>query len=321
VTRHLARVAAALLAIAAAAAILVVAVPELALRALFVYSRRAAGLELRTFELADGPIAYLEGGGGPCVVLLHGFGGSKETWIGVAAALAPHYRVVAFDNRGCGRSTQPEGPYSMQQLADDAAGVLDHLGITSAHIVGASMGGMISQEFALRYPARVRTLTLMCTSCGGPKSFGYQEMVEASSVFASEEDWAAMQTPERIQEGLLTSFTPEFLAKPNAEFQQTVITTMQFPPTITGLRGQNAAILAHDTYDRLPEIKAPTLVMTGADDGLLDPRNSPLLAERIPGAELRMFEGVRHAFNLEAADEVNATLLAFLGKHSAAKAA
>jgi pimeloyl-ACP methyl ester carboxylesterase len=128
-------------------------------------------------------------------------------------------------------------------------------------------------------------------------------------------------SPERMQEAMLTSFTPEFLAKPSEIFQQTTITTMQYPPNITGMKAQNAAILAHDTYDRLPQIKAPTLVMTGRDDGLLDSRNSEQLAERIPGAELRMFERMRHGFNVEAADEVNASLLAFLSKHSAVPAA
>ena len=267
-------------------------------------------------------VHYRRAGSGPPVVMLH----MSPSW---AKALDPftrifaeHFTAIALDTPGYGYSdllplAKPEIPDSADALRD----TIDALGIKQCGVFGSHTGASIAMEFALRYPERVRTLTLMCTSCGGPQSFGYQEMVELSATLTSEEDWASIQTPERMQEALLTSFTPEFLATPNEMFQQTVMTTMQFPPTITGIRGQNAAILAHDTYDRLPQIKAPTLVMTGADDGLLDPRNSPLLAERIPGAELRMFDGVRHGFNLEAADEVNAALLAFLGKHSAVAAA
>jgi pimeloyl-ACP methyl ester carboxylesterase len=229
--------------------------------------------------------------------------------------------VVAFDNRGCGRSESPEGPYTIAQMADDAAALLGHLGIESAHIVGASMGGMIAQEFALRHASKTRTLTLMCTAFGGPHAIGWDEMRETSKQLQETDDLTAMMTPEAMQEAMLTSFTPEFLAKPSEAFQQTTITTMQFPPNLSGMKAQNLAILAHDTYDRLPQIKTPTLVMTGIDDGLLDSRNSTLLAERIPGAELRMFERMRHGFNLEAADEVNAALLTFLRKHSAVAAA
>ena len=249
-------------------------------------------------------------------LLIMGFMTNAGAWAPQIPALAERYRVIAFDNRGCGRSSQPEGPYSIPQLADDAVALLDHLGIGSAHIIGASMGGMIAQELTLRHPSRVRTLALLCTSPGGPRSFGYQEMVDASAELDGVDDLAALQTPERLQESMLTMFSPEFLASPNEAFQQTVITTLQFPPTMTGIKGQRAAVLAHDTLDRLGEIRVPAIVMTGADDGLLDPRNSPLLAERIPGAELKMFPGLRHGFNVEDPDGVNEALLAFLAKHS-----
>ena len=251
------------------------------------------------------------------VLLIMGFMTNAGAWAPQIAALAPRYRVVAFDNRGCGRSSQPEGPYTIALLADDAASLLDHLAIESAHIVGASMGGMIAQEFALRYARRVRSLSLLCTTAGGPRSFGYEEMVNASSALDEAEDFASLNTPERMQQAMLTMFTPEFLQKPNEAFQQTTITALQYPPSITGARAQQAAILAHDTLDRLPRITAPTLVTTGEDDGLLDARNSELLAERIPGAELVIFPKLRHGFNIEDPDAVNETLLTFLAKHSA----
>ena len=273
---------------------------------------------MATAQIRDIEIYYEEHGdaGAEPLLLIMGFMTNCGAWAPQISALDPRYRVVAFDNRGCGRSSQPEGPYTIAMLAADAAALLDHLGIASAHIVGASMGGMIAQEFALQYPQRVRSLSLLCTTPGGPKSVGYQEMVAASSL-DDVESFEELNTPERMQEAMLTMFSPEFLQKPNEAFQQTMITTMAYPPTMVGARAQQAAVLAHDTFDRLPQIKAPTLVTTGADDGLLDARNSNLLAERIPGAELTIFPKLRHGFNIEDPDAVNERLLTFLAKHSA----
>jgi pimeloyl-ACP methyl ester carboxylesterase len=222
--------------------------------------------------------------------------------------------VIAFDNRGAGRTAQPDGPYTIPQMADDAAGLLDALGIESAHVVGASMGGMIAQEVALRHPSRLRTLTLLCTTPGGSRSFGWDEMVENSKQLDGIADLAAMMTPERMQEGIDAMFTPEFMKAPGEGFQAMIMSSIQYPSTLAGLKGQMAAILQHDTYDRLPQITAPTLVCAGSDDTLVDARNSPLLAERIRGAELKMFPGLRHGFTAEQPDAVNAAILEFLTK-------
>jgi len=256
---------------------------------------------------------------GEPVLLIMGLGGNALAWAPQIEALAPRYRVIAFDNRGAGRTSKPAGAYTMEQMAADAAGVLDAVGVASAHIVGASMGGMIAQELALRYPQRVRTLTLMCTTPGGPHSAGFAEMKEAASELDRTDDLAAAMTPERMQEMMLQLFSPEFIANPGPGFAQMVGASVQFPPTAETMRSQMAAILAHDTYDRLPRIAAPTLVMAGDADPMVDPQNARILAERIPGAELRMYPGLRHGFSAEKPGEVNAALLEFLGKHVAAK--
>ena len=248
------------------------------------------------------------------LLLIMGFTGNAGAWAPQIPALAERYRVIAFDNRGAGRTTQPDGPYTIPQMADDAAGLLDALGVGPAHIMGASMGGMIAQEFALRHPQRVRTLTLMCTTPGGPKSFGYAEMAERSGELDEIPDLSQMLTPERMQEGALAMFTPAFLAAPGAGFQAMIMSSIMHPSTLAGVKGQMAAVLKHDTFARLPQIVAPTLVIAGSDDTLVDARNSPLLAERIPNAELRMFEGLRHGFTAERPDLVNPVLLEFLSK-------
>ncbi len=246
------------------------------------------------------------------LLLIMGFTNNAAAWMPQIPALGERYRVIAFDNRGAGRTTQPDGPYTIPQMADDAAGLLNALGVGPANIMGASMGGMIAQEFALRHPQRVRTLTLMCTTPGGPKSFGYAEMVEASKALDGVTNLTETLTPARIQEGIDKLFTPAFLAAPGAGFQAMIISSVMHPSTLAGVKGQMAAVLKHDTYARLPRITAPTLVIAGSDDTLVDARNSPLLAGRIPNARLHMFEGLRHGFTAERPDLVNPVLLEFL---------
>jgi len=255
------------------------------------------------------------------VLLIMGFTMNAGAWIAQIPALAERYHVIAFDNRGAGRTSQPDGPYTTRQMADDAAGLLDHLGIASAHVVGASMGGMIAQEFAVNYPERVRSLVLACTTPGGPRSAGYQAMMDAGGEALEAESLEALMTPERLQESMLLAFTPEYMASPGPAFQQMAVTTLQFPQTLEGMKGQLMGIRAHDTFDRLSRITAPTLVMAGTEDTLVDAANSPLLAERIPNAELHMFPGLRHGFNVEKPDEVNASILEFLAKHAMKAAA
>ena len=257
---------------------------------------------------------------GEPVLMIMGLGSNALAWTPQLEALTPKYRVITFDNRGAGRTTIPDGPYTMTQMAADAAGVLDRVDVPTAHVVGASMGGMIAQEFALQYPQRVRSLVLMCTTPGGPHSAGQGAMREASREVFETQDMQAAMTPERMKEMMLQLFSPEYLENPGPGFAQMVGSAMQYPPTATGMRGQMAAILAHDTYDRLPKIAAPTLVMAGDADPMVDPANARILAEHIPAAELRMFPGLRHGFTAEKPDEVNAALLDFLARHALAAA-
>ncbi|MBI5284397.1 MAG: alpha/beta fold hydrolase [Chloroflexi bacterium] len=254
------------------------------------------------------------------LLLIMGFMMNAAAWAPQIAALAERYHVIAFDNRGAGRTTQPEGAYSIPQMAADTAGLLDQLGIESTHVMGASMGGMIAQEFAIRDPARVRSLVLACTTPGGPHSTGY-EALKANTAMAGEiEDIAATMTPERVREQLEQLFTPEFLASPGPGFGPMVAAIVQYPQTLAGLKGQAAAIAVHDTYGRLGEITAPTLVVAGDEDPLIDPGNSRILAERIKGAELRLLAGLRHGFFAEKPDESSTIVLEFLARHSAVAA-
>jgi pimeloyl-ACP methyl ester carboxylesterase len=250
------------------------------------------------------------------VLMIMGFTGNAAAWAPQVPALAARYHIIALDNRGAGRSAQPPGAYTMQQMAADAAGVLDAAGVESTHIIGASMGGMIAQEFALQYPQRVRTLVLACTTPGGPHSPDYERMqTEAATMLDAD---AIDVTPERMRETLEMLFTPEFIANPGPGFMQFAGSSMQYPASLEGTKAQMRAILAHDTYDRLPQIAVPTLVVAGDADPLVSPENSRILAERIPGAELRLLPGLRHGFTAEKPEETNAILLEFLAQHAVA---
>ncbi|TAK57092.1 MAG: alpha/beta fold hydrolase [Dehalococcoidia bacterium] len=266
---------------------------------------------------------YYEQHGDPAsepLLLIMGFMMNAAAWASQVPAFAERYRVVAFDNRGAGRTTQPEAAYSIPQMAGDAAGLLDHLGIASAHVLGASMGGMIAQELAIRHPARVRGLVLACTTPGGPYSAGYGELRAGTARANEVDDVATALTPELVGEFLGQLFTPEFLANPGPGFGQMAASFVQYPQTLAGLKGQAVAIAAHDAYDRLGQIAAPTLVIAGDADPLIDPANSRILAERIPGAELRLMPGLRHGFNVERPDEFNAIVLEFLARRAAVAA-
>lgn len=278
---------------------------------------------MATTTSTDGIELYYEEHGDPAappVLLIMGFMMNAGAWAPQVEALAPRYRVIAFDNRGSGRSAQPPGPYTMRQFVADTAAVLDAAGIASAHVIGVSMGGMIAQQFALAHPTRVRSLVLMATTPGGPHSFGYDAIAENARLLDDASSIEEANTPERLSEFALQLFTPAFLQAPAAGFAQMVGSTMQHPSTLDGLRGQMAAIVGHDVYDRLGEIRVPTLVLTGSDDTLVDARNSPLIAQRIDGAQLHEFPGLRHGFSAERPDEVNATILEFLARQRAAAA-
>ena len=129
-------------------------------------------------HIGDVKIHYTETGNGDPLLLIMGFGMPGDAWLGVLPFLEG-FRAIYFDNRGTGQSDKPEGPYTIEQMADDAAGILDHLRIERAHVYGVSMGGMIAQEFVLRHPRKVRSLVLGCTMCGGAQAtLGSQEVIE-----------------------------------------------------------------------------------------------------------------------------------------------
>jgi len=259
-----------------------------------------------------------EHGAGEPLLLIMGWGGNAATWRPQLAGLAKEFRAITFDNRGVGRSSAPEGPYSIPQMADDVVGLLDSLEVPRAHVFGISMGGMIAQELAIQHPGRVDTLILGCTTPGSCRAAGVARLHSDISDFRDSNGQGSL---EWLSEFLRRLWTEEAMTKSTTELQDFVLSLIRFPPTAHGLRHQADAVLEHDTYDRLGQIPHRTLVMTGDEDMLIDPKNSEILAERIPNAKLQIFEELRHAFHLERPDLANEAIIEFiLGKRRVAKA-
>ncbi|MEA2453882.1 MAG: hypothetical protein QOI45_144 [Thermoleophilaceae bacterium] len=234
-------------------------------------------------------------GAGAPVLLVMGLGMNATGWWRTVPALAERFRVLAFDNRGVGRSDRPPGPYSVAQMADDAAAVLDAAGEASAHVYGISLGGMIAQEIALRHPDRVRGLVLGCTTPGGPNA-----APASATTLAFFERRGRMPAEEAVWASVPYNYGPATRAEHGDRIAQDIAQRLRFPIEQEPYRAQLAAALNHDTYGRLGSIAAPTLVIHGAEDVMVLPANGRVLAERIPDARLVEGPGAGHLYFTDA---------------------
>ena len=237
---------------------------------------------------------YERSGEGPRLLYLNGSGATLASTGMLLQPFAARFDLVAHDQRGLGRTTVPPGPYAMADYAADALGLLDHLGWDSCRVVGISFGGMVAQELAATAPERVERLALLCTSPGGADLSSYP-LHELVGLAPDERD--------RIGTAILdTRFTPEHLADPANEGDRFIADLMASRNRVEKdaevLRGEGLQLQArrhHDVVDRLGRITSPTLVAAGRYDGIAPLANSEAIAARIPGAELRVYEG-GHAF-------------------------
>jgi 3-oxoadipate enol-lactonase len=244
---------------------------------------------------------------GEPVLLIQGLGADKNLWIPQRLALASRYRTIALDNRGAGRSDKPYGTYSLIQMADDTASVLDHAGAEDAHVVGASMGGVVAQILALRHPDRVRSLTLACTACQ-QHPWRRELLAEWSEV--------ARKRGMRAMTGTAARWTigPRSLRRISPAIGWLGPLALSRPTH--AFAAQVGAILAapEDLAGELSRIDVPTLVMVGNQDILTPRGDAEELAERIPTAELVVISGAAHGFMIEHATTFNRILLEFLGR-------
>lgn len=251
-------------------------------------------------------IYWDEQGQGEPVLLIMGLGYTSVMWHRIRPLLAQHFRTIAFDNRGVGQSDVPPGPYSIATMASDAAAVLDAAGIAHAHVFGVSMGGMIAQEFALRYPARTRLLILGCTSPGGPSAVRAESSVIDVLLMRG-------MTPEQARDAILP-FTYD-AATPREKIDEDVHLRQPWLPSPEGYTAQLLGILAWESYSRIAQITAPTLVIHGKSDDLVPPANGQLIANRIPGAKLVLLDHASHLFLTDQTEAAQKEILDFLSSH------
>jgi 3-oxoadipate enol-lactonase len=232
-------------------------------------------------------IAHEVTGEGPPLLLIQGLGYPRWGWEPIVAPLAKAYQVITFDNRGIGDSDAPPGPYDTAMMAADAVTVLDALRVPRAHVMGASLGGMIAQSLVLDHPGRVDRLVLACTTPGGAAAYPLPEVTLA----------LIRQAADLPPDEAVRRFTANALSQPPPGLvDELTARRLAHPQDPAAWNAQSAASLGHDALDRLDEIAAPTLVLHGTADRVVDPRNAPLLAERIPGARLEMLDGLGHLF-------------------------
>ncbi|MBL7258579.1 alpha/beta fold hydrolase [Paractinoplanes lichenicola] len=241
-------------------------------------------LAVQTSGLEDGPV----------LLLLSGQANSHEWWTGLREAYESRFRVVTFDYRGTGGSRGPVGEWSTETFADDAAHVLRELGGGGAAVHGTSMGGRVAQHLAARHPELVGRLVLTCTSPGGPHA------VERSP--AVRKRLADDEQRGRVLRELF--YTDAWTGESHLFGDPTM--------TVEESRAHLRASNRHDAWEALPLIQAPTLVLHGTDDLMVPSANAPLLARRIPGATMHLYEGGRHGFFDEFSEDLAPVLDSFL---------
>ena len=243
------------------------------------------------------------GGDGEAVLLAHAIGLDARMWVPLFEALAPRYRVVGFDARGHGRSPVPPRPYSLADMADDAAALLDRLGIRRAHWVGLSMGGMVGQAFALRHPQRLDRLVLANTTA----SYGPEGRATWQARIKAVEDGGLAAIRDAVT---ARYFSEAFRAKRPGVVADTMERFMKTP--VQGYLGCCEAIAELDFARDLGRIAATTLVIAGSLDVGTPVAMSEALAAGIPGARLAVIQGASHLSALEEPDEFNALAGDFL---------
>ena len=228
---------------------------------------------MSTAKVGTNELYYETHGDGDPLLLIMGLAADSTAWLFQIPEFARHYRTITFDNRGVGRSSKPPGPYTIHEMADDAAGLMDALGVERAHVVGVSMGGMIAQELALRHPARVRGLVLACTF---PEPDAEAERQRAFSIARfgghvsatgeTEIDVSAIDPLAFFQHIVPRVFNQSFIDRELPKLMQIFGGALQYGFSLEAILGQVHAVMGHKATDRLHHIAAPTLVITGDAD-------------------------------------------------------
>lgn len=256
---------------------------------------RANGISMH-YEIAGHPDA-------PVVMLSNSLGTRLEMWDPQIAMLDERYRVLRYDTRGHGRTEAPEGPYTIELLADDARALLDALQLERVHFCGLSMGGMIGQALGARLGERLISLTLCATACHMPGRELWEERIRT----------ALRGGMRQLVDGVVERwFTAAFRAQPRPEVER--VREMILATSPQGYAACCAAIRDMDQCEEIRKIEAPTLIVVGDQDPATPPERAEALHERIRGSELKVIPAAAHLVNIEQATAFNHALEAFLGR-------
>jgi pimeloyl-ACP methyl ester carboxylesterase len=246
-----------------------------------------------------------EGDGAP-VLLVMGLGLSAGAWWRSVPVLARRLSVITYDNRGVGRSEAFSHAYTTEAMADDAVSVLDAAGVQRAHVYGISLGGMVAQQLALRHPERVASLVLGATSPGGPRAV--RPDAEVVAFFRRR---LRMSQEEAASASIEFNYGARCRSEHFDRIEEDLARRLAHPFPERAYRAQMFAAGLHNCYGRLASIAVPTLVVHGRHDRMIPVANAQLIAERIPGARLRILEDSGHLYPTEE-PEVDDAIAAFL---------
>ncbi len=261
-------------------------------------------------ELEERRVYYEEHGEGDPVLLINGLGADHTAWRLQTEFFRDHFRVIVFDNPGVGQTEGPGGPYTSALFADVAAGLLRFLGLERAHVVGASMGGVIAQQVAVRHSELVRSLTLHCSWWRADR--------HTTALIRSWQSYARVATPLDLARQIwLWVFTPRFFEERTeaiAELERQVEAN-PYPQSAEAFSDQAEACIGHLALEEIASVEAPTLITVGDGDILTPPSHSFELKARMPKALLHVWPAMGHAPFWEIPDEFNELTYSFLRAH------
>ncbi|HYG54066.1 MAG TPA: alpha/beta hydrolase [Burkholderiales bacterium] len=256
-------------------------------------------------RVGDIEMYYEVHGEGTPLVHIGGLAGDARTWEKQIKHLAQHFKVLAFDNRGTGRSDCPDVPYSTKLFARDTVGLMDAVGIQKAHVLGISMGGAVAQEIALGWPDRVLSLVINC-SFARMDRYGARTLENIMGVYQ------AQGPREAARHFVLYFYTLPFFNQHKDVVDEKENNLADAKRPAHAFIHSTRACLEHDARDRLPSIKVPVLVNAGSEDLMCSPGCSEEIARLVPGAKLKIYPGSSHFFLSEHFDDAMADIIGFL---------
>lgn len=258
----------------------------------------------------DVKIYYEVKGSGPPLLLIEGLGYASWMWIMQVDDLSKDHKLIIFDNRGVGKSDKPNYPYTMDMFADDAKVVLREANIAAAHILGVSMGGMIAQKFALKYPEMVKSLILVSTHHGGPEIEPIPK--ETLQAMFGEPPPNIRTEKELYMYKMSYAFSREWFESNNETVERLIELRLQEPQPWEAYMNQAYATVSFNASSELPRIRAPTLIVHGDADRVVPVANAFKLHSKLKNSSLVIFRGAGHLLIVERASEFNNVVRSFI---------